>query len=273
MNKIILAFDGAHFSEGAFEFARSLNELDPIMLTGVFLPQAELGSAWSYAISHGGSVITPIDQKQQQKVEENIERFGNLCQQHQIQYRIHKDENDFALNELKLESKYADLLLLGTESYYKNMGTETPNDYLIDAIHDVGCPVMLIPENYYFPKSIVLAYDGSYNSIFALKQFAYLFPKLGTLETTLVYASDDPKDDFLHKMQLEELATQHFSNLTLEKLELNPKKYFATWMSERNSTLLVTGSFGRSDLSQVFHKSFVTDIIADHKFPIFVAHK
>jgi hypothetical protein len=36
MKKVILACDGSHFSEGAFEFARRLNELRPILLTGVF---------------------------------------------------------------------------------------------------------------------------------------------------------------------------------------------------------------------------------------------
>ena len=40
MKKILIAFDGTHFSDGAFEFARRVNELQPILLTGVFLPQA-----------------------------------------------------------------------------------------------------------------------------------------------------------------------------------------------------------------------------------------
>jgi hypothetical protein len=37
MKKILLAFDGEHFSEGAFEFASSLNRKERILLTGVFL--------------------------------------------------------------------------------------------------------------------------------------------------------------------------------------------------------------------------------------------
>jgi hypothetical protein len=39
MKKIILAFDGANFSEGSFNFARKMNEISPILLTGIFLPQ------------------------------------------------------------------------------------------------------------------------------------------------------------------------------------------------------------------------------------------
>ena len=37
MKKILLAFDVTDFSEGIFEFARArLNELHPVLLTGVF---------------------------------------------------------------------------------------------------------------------------------------------------------------------------------------------------------------------------------------------
>ena len=52
MKTIILAFDGVHFSEGAFEFARRLNESQPVLLTGVFLPQAELSNLWSYEVNY-----------------------------------------------------------------------------------------------------------------------------------------------------------------------------------------------------------------------------
>jgi hypothetical protein len=62
MKKIILAFDGTHFSEGAFEFARRLNELQPVLLTGVFLPQAEIANLWSYAdgVGVGAAPFIPL---------------------------------------------------------------------------------------------------------------------------------------------------------------------------------------------------------------------
>ena len=39
MKKILLVFDGINFSEGAFEFARRLNEKNKILATAVFIPQ------------------------------------------------------------------------------------------------------------------------------------------------------------------------------------------------------------------------------------------
>ena len=275
MKKIILAFDGTHFSEGAFEFARRLNELQPILLTGVFLPQTQLANLWSYAdgAGIGSSFIPMLEDSESELVQKNIDRFEKLCQGNGIDYRVHKDFFDFAIPELKKESRYADLLVLGSELFYENIGTGSPGDYMRDALQDVKCPVLLVPEKFDFPESIILAYDGSDDSVYAIKQFAYLFPELTNRNSLLVYANTDAEEDFPDKILVEELAARHFSNLTLFKLDVKPKKYFSTWISEKKSAMLVSGSYGRSGLSQLFKKSFVKEVIADHRLPVFIAHK
>ena len=37
MKKILIAFDGKHFSEGAMQMAAWINEQEPALMTGVFL--------------------------------------------------------------------------------------------------------------------------------------------------------------------------------------------------------------------------------------------
>lgn len=273
MKKIILAFDGANFSEGAFEFARKLNELKPILLTGIFLPQATISNLWSYADVGGGPLLPMIEPVDNSLVEKSILHFEQLCQHNGIDYRVHKDNFDMVLPELKKESRFADLLILGSEVFYENFGTQLPNEYLEDAVHDVKCAVLLVPEKYEFPESIILAYDGNEESVFAIKQFAYLFPELCHKEALLVYANEDKEEDFPDKIQIEELVARHFRNLTLTKLDVNPTKFFSGWVSEKKSCLLVSGSYGRSGLSQLFKKSFVKEVIAAHKVPVFIAHK
>lgn len=272
MKKILLAFEGTHFSEGAFEFARRLNELQPVLLTGVFLPQTELANVWSYADGLGATFIPMIETEEGEKVQKNIARFEKLCISNNIDFRTHKDFYDLALPELKKESRYSDLLILGSEVFYENLGKNSPGFYLQDVLHDVACPVLLVPEKFNFPESIILAYDGSEDAVYAIKQFAYLFPELLKLQTLLVYANDEAEKDFPDKIQIEELAARHFTNLTFFKLGLNPKKYFTTWVEDKKSALLVSGSFGRTGMSQLFKKSFVKDIITDHQVPVFIAH-
>lgn len=274
MKKIIVAFDGTNFSEGAFEFARKLNELSPVLLTGVFLKQAAVSGAWSYAGGVNGLYIPVMEGDESELVEKNIKRFAKLCRSNGIDYRVHEDFYDFSLPEIKKESKYADLIIIGSEKFYENRGKESPNVYLKETLHDVECPVILVPEAYDFPTSIILAFDGSEESVFAIKQFAYLFPELTSLPSVLVYADDsEEQQDFPDKIQMEELVARHFSHLTLHKLELADNKFFSTWVSEKKSSMLVSGSYGRSGLSRMFKKSFIREVIADHPLPIFIAHK
>ena len=40
------------------------------------------------------------------------------------------------------------------------------------AVHDAECPVLIVPEDCPFPVNVILAYDGSDDSVFAMKQFA-----------------------------------------------------------------------------------------------------
>jgi len=273
MKKIILAFDGTHFSEGAFEFARQLNKISPILLTGVFLPQSEIAVLWGYADAPVGPLIPVMDSENSMLVRENITRFEDLCRQHGIQYRVHKDFHDFVLPELKRESTFADLIILGSEVFYENIAIRDSDVYMQEALHDVACPVILVPEKFDFPKNIILAYDGKKDSIFAIKQFAYLFPELCKLPTTLVYAGKEGEEDIPHGEMMVELAGMYFSHLTINKLNMKPRKHFATWMLEKEACLLVAGSFGRSGLSQALKESFVKEIISDHKLPVFVAHQ
>ena len=55
MKKVLLVFDGTNFSEGAFEFVRRLNELQPLLVTAVFTPQVDYASLWSYASAAAAS--------------------------------------------------------------------------------------------------------------------------------------------------------------------------------------------------------------------------
>ena len=103
---MLLAFDGKHFSEGAFEFARSINELNPVLLTGVFLPQVNYANLWSYADGMNGPIFIPfVEGETEEAVAANVERFGNLCKKNNIDYRVHKDFTDFALPGLRKESR------------------------------------------------------------------------------------------------------------------------------------------------------------------------
>ena len=146
-------------------------------------------------------------------------------------------------------------------------------DYLQEVLRYSECPVLVVPEQYRFPDNTILAYDGSEASAYAIKQFAYIFPELVKNEAALVYAGSKETDGIPDESSIMELATQHYRKITSYRLDVNPKKYFSTWVSENKGAILVAGSFSRSSISQMFKKSFAKDILLDHQIPLFIAHK
>lgn len=274
MRKVLLAFDGIHFSEGAFEFAKKMNEKEAILLTGVFLPQAVYANLWTYADGVGAPIfVNVIDDQEEEVINNNIQKFETLCVKNGIEFRQRKDLNDFALPELKKESRFSDLVIIGSELFYKNMGTGEPNTYIKQALHDLECPAVVVPEKFAFPTTNILTYDGSASSVYAIRQFAYLFPEFCDQETMLLYISKDESTPIPFESYIEELAVRHFKNLTVTKLEFDSNKYLGAWASEKKSAIIVAGSFSRSSLSRFFKKSFAADLIKDQKMPVFIVHQ
>jgi nucleotide-binding universal stress UspA family protein len=274
MRKILIAFDGNHFSEGAFEFARKLSKTESILLTGIFLPEVDYANLWSYSGGMNSPIMMPpVSEEVKINSKKTVELFTEACQKAEIEFRIHKRLFDFTLPELKKESSFADLLIVGSEKFYENLGTDGLNDFLRDTLHEVLCPVVVVPEKYHFPYNNVLTYDGTPSSVYAIKQFAYLFPDLADNDSILVYASPDERIEVPERKNIEDLVNCHYPELKILNLNINPSKHFAEWLHEKKGSILISGAFGRSDLSRLFKKSFVQDVIKEHRLPVFIAHK
>lgn len=275
MKKVIIAFDGKHFSRGALNIAEYLNEQEPILLTGIFLSAVDYRDVIGVgAVGLGGPVFMPVLEKEDEEIiKESIGHFEEICKRKGFEYRVHKDNELFALEELLNETRFADLLIISGESFYMNVGEKQPNDYMQRVLHKSECPVIVVPENYEIPNNIVLTYDGSDDAVYAIKQFAYLLPEWCSKEATLFFASHR-EDDLPERDRMSELAARHFKNLTLQRMDIiKPEKFFHDWIAEKRGSLVVAGSFARSGLSESIRKSFIYETIAAHKVPVFIAHK
>ena len=274
MRKIIIAFDGTQYSEGAMTFVKKLNDVERISLTGLFLPLVSMASLWSYADPMTGALLTPLaEESTAEEVDKNIHRFNEFCSAHNIRHEVNKATFDFAMPQLRKETRFADVVILGGETFYHNIGGETPSEYLKDALHFAECPVLVVPESYEYPEKNILANDGSESSVFAIKQFIYLFPEFAENPTLLVTTHNAPSDLADQDRDIHGLVSSHFNNISFLNLQIDSKIYFATWMSENKNSILVCGAFSRSMISQILRQSFVEDVLRDHKIPVFISHK
>lgn len=274
MKKIVILFDGQNFSRAAFDFAARLNEQNPVLLTGVFLPSVDytrmvyyLGGVDSGMLNAETEILAD-----EEATEAYTAVFKDLCIANNIEHRVHTTIKGTIQEGIRHESRYADLILLSSGLFYSNLGARAQKKQLEKTIHLAECPIVVLPEDFTYPESVILAFDASESSMFAIKQFAYLFPELSQLSTIVVHATrktaDMPDFDYI-----KEYAARHFSDLTFFKLAVDPDEYFDTWITGVKAPLLVTGAYGRSILSEAFSGSFAEDIISTHRLPVFISHK
>jgi len=274
MKKIIVAFDNTHFSAGAMQFILGLHQISPVSLTGIFLPQIDYSALWSKSPgAMAGALFVPLaEEGEAEEVFANIKQFEAFCREHHIRYSVIKDFFDFTLNDLKEETKFADLLVIGSEAFYKAMGTDGVNDYLQDTLSHASCPIVLVPEQFEFPQTNILTYDGSEASVYAIKQFTYLFPELCDRKTLVIYVDEDADVTMPAEKKIKDLVCRHFDQCAYLTLHMDARKYLASWISEQKGGILVSGAFGRSSLSRLFKRSFIYEAITEHQLPVFIAH-
>lgn len=277
MKKVIIALDGQHFPKGAFEFAKYINQLDEILLAGVFLSPVDYSILLAYSGSGEGLAYMPeslLKHDDTEMINRNIQLFEEACKADGMHYRIHRDNDLKAIASLLEETRFADLLLISTELFYKNIDSTQPNYYLEEILKKTECPVVLVPENFHEPKQLILTYDGGESSVFAIKQFTYLFPEMLQKESLLLSLSESSDDELPEEYSMiTELMGPHYPNLQVENLHVSNKRYFTEWLTDQPESFIVMGAFSRSLFSLLFRKSFARDVIRNIRMPIFISHK
>jgi nucleotide-binding universal stress UspA family protein len=274
MKKILLAVAENKLPEDAFEFIRQLNEINPVLVTGVFL--REIIYITEPAISYYGGSGVPVysaetEAYSREEIKKRIDWFETACQKNNIEYRVHDDTDDLIVHELVKETRFADLLVVSAEVFYQISEIAEPEGYFKSILHLAECPVLIVPQKFSFPQNSVLTYDGSESSVYAIKQFAYVLNEFCNKEAVVVFESSE-EETMPDEVLIHELAARHFNALTF--LMLSKDRFrLSEWAKAKHSPILVTGSYSRSDFSEIFRKSFVSAIIRDHKMPVFIAHK
>lgn len=276
MKKIIMALDGEHFPKGAFEFAKDINNKNEILLAGVFLSPVDYSRIMAYSNAGEAAAVMPewlMKGEDDAIINKNIKDFETACNADGLHYRIHKDNDFMAIASLVEETRYADILLISSDLFYKNVEPGQPNYYLEEVLKRSECPVILVPENYKTPDGVILTYDGGESATFAIKQFAYLFPELVQKNAKLIFVSEDAGEELPSYIMMTELLGAHYPELEIQNLPIAHRQLFTEWLSEQPNSYVVMGAFSRSAFSTLLRKSFAKEIIQKVKMPLFISHK
>jgi hypothetical protein len=274
MKKVLLVLDGKHFPEGAFELAAEWYRKQPLLLTGVFLSPIDVSKIVAYTGMEAVPMMPSlVEGEYGEQIIQNIHLFEEKCQGEGLEYRIHNDSENLPLASLIQESRFADLILISRESFFSNINSEQPNEYMQELLKKSECPVLLVPEKFKNPDRVLLLYDGEASSVYAIKQFSYLFPELTTLPTTLMKVSKKPEEQLPNQESIAELVARHFSDLTLYDMSMENKAQLTNWLFEEEKGWVVMGAYGRSLFSTLFKKSFADELINSVHLPLFITHQ
>jgi nucleotide-binding universal stress UspA family protein len=277
MKKITVAFDGLKFSASARDYAVHLAKLTHAHLVGLFMDD------WTYTSYNIYELVTKKgkteDQLQEYK-EKDLETrkiaansFSADCQKAGIPFSIHHDRN-LAIQDVKHESIYTDLLLIDGKETLTHYTEKLPTRFIRELLMDAQSPVLVVPQKYKPIEKIVLLYDGEPSSVHAIKMFSYLLPQLKHLETEVI--SVNGYESSLHlpdNKLMKEFMKRHFPKAKFTVLKGWAEDEITEHLKNQlASSIVVLGAYRRSSVSRWFRKSMADVLMKELKLPLFIAH-
>ena len=275
--KILAAFDGTKYSDGASKYAIEIAKATDSLLVGVFVQDMRyINFTYAYAWDQPFVDLTSIENSQKEereKIDLNIKLFHRACDEKGIKHKVHLDKG-VPLQELIHESAYSDLIIIDSHTSFFTIGNNSPSPFLKDFLADSHCPVLIVPHTYSFFDKAVLCYDGSPSSVYAIKAFSYLFPQLDDLKTVVLSVNDKSTNHLKEGHNFKDLINMHFKNADYEVLSGDANEELIKYLKINSEhSIVVMGAYGRNAISRLFHQSLSNKIIQEVSSPVFITHQ
>jgi len=277
MKKILVAFDGLNYSTSLTDYAIELSKGSDSLVVGIFLYDLRYTNLiYTYAYEIPATLaysVEKIEHDDEKKIHACIKTFTAACENAGVNHKVHLDSG-VPLIELLKESAFADMILIDARTSFFDFSEETPSTFLKDLLSEANCPVMIVPKESEEIKNIVISYDGTESSVYAMKMFSYLFPEWTEKNTTIVSVNKTTSNHLPQSRNVKDLADKHFRNLEFEVLNGEASDELPKFLKKKkNNSMVVMGAYGRSALSRMFHASMSNKVIRDLKMPVFITHQ
>jgi len=220
VEKILLAVDAISMDESALVFVSFLARLTKSTITGVFLENLENEDRPVLKHMNGLAYVNweadETSENHQYKtalIEKNISLFKEGCAKRQMTCMVNRDRG-VPLYELINESRFADLLVIDADTSFKKSYDGTPSEFVKDIQSKAECPVIIAPERFEGVDEIVFTYHGTSSSMFAIKQFTYLFPGLQDKKISVIQVNKEGQWHDTDKYKIKEWLKEHYSDIS-----------------------------------------------------------
>ncbi len=278
MKKFLAVFDGFRMSKSTLDYGIQMAQIKGAQLVGVFLDEFIYRS---YNVSKiintykdYNTAIRVLDERDKKKRDEAALRFQKACEKSKISYSIHRNRQ-VALQELKHESMFADLIIINKKETFSTKKETPPTRFMKDLLTDVECPVLIVPERYIEIDKVVLLYDGSPSSVYAIKMFSYLFDRMQDMPVDVLSVKTKYIDTFRlpDNKLMREFMNTHFPKAKYQVKKGDPEEQISGYLrNHKENELVVLGAYRRSELSRWFKSSMADLLIRELDTPLFIAH-
>ena len=277
MKKIIAAFDGLKYSGSTRDYAIYLAKQTNTHLVGIFMDDPTYTSYKIYELIVKEAVsedkLKIFEAKDKAIRAAAAENFEKACQQSGLEYTLHHDRN-IAIQDLKHESIYADLLIIDSKETLTHYTEKLPTRFIRDLLGDAQCPVLIVPQKYKPVDKIILLYDGEPSSVHAIKMFSYLLPQLKHLNTEVI--SVKPVNSILHlpdNKLMKEFMKRHYPKAKYTVMKGWAEDEIVKHLKQTSeNALVVMGAYRRGPVSRWFRESMADSLMKEVKMPLFIAH-
>jgi hypothetical protein len=277
MEKILLAVDAINPDNNSLEFACYLGRLTKSKITGVFLDNLSieerplLKKVLANADNAEGEELSEPKDKME-LIEKNISFFEEGCINREVNYRLYLDGGNPA-GKLIEESRFADLLVLDAAMSFHKHYEGIPTEFAREVLKKAECPVIIAPESFDAIDEIIFSYDSSSSSLFAIKQFTYLFSQLKDKKVTLLQVNESGEWQGEDKNKFKEWLREYYTGLQFVALKGKSEIVLFDYLFNRKNIFLVMGAYGRTTISQFLKHSHADLLMNTITQPIFIAHK
>lgn len=271
MNKVLLILDGLQVPGYLMDAAANIGKMANCHIHAIFLNKAPIDPEYNYFFPNDLILVDNplrgenIAAENSEIISATIQTFKDVSDLAGLSYTI-DERNDYSLDELLELTAFSDLLLADAKSNFY--------EYLLsDLLTDSHCPVLLTKQTLEAPGKLVLAYDGSVSSIYAMRMFTYLFPQWKDVPLQVVYVSDHDITTLPEEKQVIPWLSLHYSTVETKVITGNRVQELANIVNADNGPkVVIMGAYGRKALSRLFHKSLSKAVIDTSNAAAFITH-
>jgi nucleotide-binding universal stress UspA family protein len=277
MEKILLAIDVENIDIPAIEFACYVATLSRSKLTGVFIgnePGKTLAKNGAYDLSSADGAVVRSQRVAITKpsLDENIRLFEELCANRSVRSELMHMDCRQAAGEMIAESRFADLIILKANFCFNKRPAASPSQFVAELLAAAECPVLVAPPAFNGIDEIIFAYDGSQSSVFAIKQFTYLFPRLSDQRAMLLEVTGQANDGLTAKEKIIELLKVHYSGIGFHTLHGEAADELFMYLLQKKTSMVVMGAYGKNLFSKVLKQSTAHQLLKAIDCPFFITH-